>query len=111
MGIAPGRNYVNGVVRVGIHFEQEDGTDVNPTTVSVKVRSPSGAETTYVYNTDDEVSQVDTGDYYLEITPTEAGRWHYRWYTTGSSTTAVLEGDFLVQHSAFYDDAISDYAL
>lgn len=109
MGIAPGKNFVNGPVRVGIHFEREDGSDVDPATVRLKTMSPSGAETTYAYGTDDEVVQVDTGDYYADLTPDEAGRWRYRWYTTGVNTTAVLENDFVVQDSAFYDSWPSDY--
>lgn len=111
MAMRPGKYYVNSPLRLTVNFQDDDGDDTDPTTVLIKVMSPSGVETSYTYLTDDEVQQVDAGDYTADITPDEAGRWRYRWETTGSGTTLAEEGDFLVQYSAFYDSPFSDYSL
>jgi hypothetical protein len=110
MGLAPGKDYINSPVRVGIHFENSDGDDIDPTTVGFKTKSPSGIETTYVYGTDSEIAQIDTGDFYAEVTPDEAGRWFYRWYTTGTNKTIAQEGNFLIQDSPFFDSWPVDYS-
>lgn len=101
MGLAPGRIYAGSPVRVGAHFEEDDGDDVDPTTVTFKLRSPLGVETTYVWGTDDEVVKEDTGDYYAVVTPDQGGRWLWRWQTTGTDKTIAFEGDFVVQDSQF----------
>lgn len=107
--LTPGRIYINTSLRLYVNLQDEDGVDVDPTTVLIKTKSPAGAETTYTYGDDDEVGKSSVGDYYVDLTPDEAGRWRYRWETTGTDTTIAVEGDFLVQASAFYDDN-SDYA-
>ena len=111
MAFTPGKYYVNTVVRLTVNFEEDDGDDVDPTTVTFKTMSPSWVETSYVYGTDDEVQKASVGNYTADVTPDEAGRWRFRWETTGTGTTIAVEGDFLVQYSAFYDDVFSDYAL
>lgn len=109
MVMRPGRLYVNTLVRLEANFRNDEGTDVDPTTVAIRVLSPSKVETTYTYGTDAEVTKSSVGDYAADITPDESGRWHFRWQTTGSGTTLAFEGDFIVQASPFYDD-LTDYA-
>jgi hypothetical protein len=99
----PGKNYVNSPVRLGFHMEDQALGDVDPVTVKCSVLSPSGTKTTYVYGTDSNVYRLDTGDYTCDVTPDRAGRWHYRWETTGAGRTLALEGNFLVQKSEFFD--------
>jgi len=106
--LTPGRNYVNTTVRLAVNFQDDDATDVDPSTVTFKVYSPSGVTTTYVYATDAELIRLDTGDYYVDYVPNESGRWHYRWSSTGTGTAIALEGTFVVQGSVFYDDPASD---
>lgn len=106
--LTPGRIYVNSTVRIAVNFQDDDGTDVDPSTVTFKAYSPSGTTTTYVYATDAEVIRQDTGDYYVDFSPNESGRWHYRWSSTGTGTAIAMEGTFVVQSSVFYDDPTSD---
>lgn len=99
--LAPGRIYPGSPFRVGAHFEDDTGTDVDPATITFKLRSPCGVETSYVYGTDDEITKSSTGDFYAEVTPDEGGRWQWRWESTGTNKTIAFEGSFLVQHSSF----------
>ena len=110
MVMRPGKFYVNTLVRLEANFRNDEGTDVDPTTVVIRVMSPSRVETTYTYGTDAEMTKSSVGDYAADITPDESGRWHFRWQTTGTGTTLAFEGDFLVQASQFYDEETTGYA-
>ena len=111
--LAPGKHYVNAPISIPVNFKDTSGNDVDPTTVTLRVLNPWGSESTYVYGTDSEVTRSDAGDYVGAFTPDLEGRWHYRWQTTGTGTTGALEGNFLVQVSAFYEEwpSSSDYPL
>lgn len=106
--LTPGRNAVNTTVRLAVNFQDDNATDVDPATVTLKVMSPGGTLTSYLYGTDDEVVRIDTGDYYVDYVPAESGRWHYRWSSTGSATSIAIEGTFVVQASPFFDDPLTD---
>lgn len=106
--LTPGRHAVNTTVRLAVNFQDDDGTDIDPATVTFKAYSPTGVTTTYVYATDAEVIRLDTGDYHVDFVPDESGRWHYRWSTTGSGTSIAMEETFVVQGSVFYDDPVGD---
>lgn len=109
MAIAPGRHYVNSPIRLRINLTDDDGNDYDPTTVTFKTIDPFGAEISYVYGTDSEVTRIDSGNYAADVTPDNSGRWLFRWSTTGG--VIALEGDFLVQESGFYPwDGTADYA-
>ena len=97
--LAPGKIYVGRPIRIAANFSRDD-VDVDPDTVSLLTRSPCGTETTYTY-ADADITKTSAGDYYIDITPTESGRWFYRWETTGTDTTDAEEGNFLVQVSPF----------
>mgnify|MGYP001557957144 CR=1 FL=1 len=101
MGIAPGLNYAGSPVRVGAHFEDDDGDDIDPTTITFTLRSPQRVETSYVYGTDEEITKSSEGDYFAEVTPDEGGRWLYAWSSTGTNRTIRFEGSFIVQASEF----------
>lgn len=107
--LRPGKLYVNTTLRLTINFRNDDGDDVDPATVTFRLRSPCGVESTYVYGSDSEVTKSSVGDYAAEIVPDEAGRWFYRWQTTGSGTALATEGDFLIQDSQFFDGCFTDY--
>jgi hypothetical protein len=97
--LAPGKTYIGRPVRIPVNFQVDD-VDVDPDEVTLKTRSPCGTETSYVYS-DAEVTRSSAGDYYVDVTPNEAGRWWYRWESTGTGTTDAFEGDFIVQASPF----------
>lgn len=106
MSLSPGRRYVGDTVRLAVNWQNEDGTDLDPSTdVALKVRKPSGVITTYTYSGAD-ITKSSAGDYYHEITTDQSGRWWYRWTASGTGTNKVLDGSFNVQASAFDDDDI-----
>lgn len=98
--LAPGKHYVNAPINLQVKFTDDSGNDTDPDTVLIKVLDPFGVSTTYTYGDDDEVTKQSVGDYTAAITPDSAGRWRWRWETTGD--VIALEGDFLVQDSGFY---------
>lgn len=111
MAMTPGRYYIHSNIRLTINYQDSSETDVDPTVVLCKTLSPSGVETTYTYGSSDGIGRDNTGDYYLDFAPNESGRWHFRWESSGDGTTYDLaeEGNFLVQHSAFYDGTYRAY--
>ena len=102
--LAPGKVWPGSQVDITIAFTDDAGAAVDPTTVKFYLMSPECSESSYTYGTDSEISKQSTGNYTARITPDKAGRWHYRWLTTGDGTTIASEGDFLVQRSQFVDD-------
>lgn len=106
--LIPGDHYVNSPVTVALNLQDAAGADLDPDTLVFKLRSPAGVTTTYTYASGDEIVRQDAGDYYIDVTPTESGRWFYRWATTGANKTIALEGNFVVKASVFYDDAARD---
>lgn len=111
--LSPGKIYPGSVVRIPVAFTDENGDAVDPTTVAFRLADPCNGQATYTYGTDAEISRPSTGNYQVDIPSTvlnRAGRWRFRWETTGTGTTTALEGDFLVQVSAFFDnDCCQDY--
>ena len=107
--LEPGKIYINTELRLRASFQDSTGSPVDPDTVKFLTRSPYGRTVTYVYGTDAQVQRASTGIYTADFTPEEAGRWHYRWETTGTGTKIALEGDFIVQKSAFFNSPPLDY--
>jgi len=64
------------------------GVAADPTTVTVRVKDPSGNTASYVYGTDLEVVKDGTGNYHMDVTIDEAGIWGFRWASTGVVVTA-----------------------
>lgn len=79
---------VGDLVRVTGTFTDSDGTAVDPTTVTVYHKDPSGNITEWVYLTDTDVVQDTNGTYYADIDIDESGRWYYRFKGTGSGQAA-----------------------
>lgn len=93
-----------------ISFLDEDGEPVDPDTVTLKLKSPRHVITTYVFGTDAELERESTGVYTINVVPNRAGRWSFRWETTGSGTSIVQEDSFIVMASPFVDDCYArDY--
>lgn len=80
-------------IRLSVRFER-DGAETDPTSVSLKVRAPDGTVTTYSYPA--QVQRSATGRYYLDVTPSAAGTWHYKWTATGA-VAVQAEGSFRVR--------------
>lgn len=92
--------HVGDKVRCTGTFETAAGTDTDPSAVLFKVETPSGTQTTYTYGTDAELVKSATGIYYVDVNCTEAGTWHYRFYSTGTGQ-AASEESFKVKDSFF----------
>lgn len=79
-----------------------DGTASDPGTVTFWMQTPDGAETSYVYGTDSELTKEGTGVYLFALELTQAGV--HRWRFAGSSPVSESEeGRFTVRPSVFYD--------
>ena len=74
------------------------GLEVDPATVSLTVRSPSGTTATYTYPST-QVEKIDVGRFRGRVPATEAGIWRYRWTTTGPA--GVEEGSYTVFPATF----------
>lgn len=109
--LEPGKKYVNTSLRLTVTFVDSDGDPVDPDTVTFKTCSPCRQTASYVYDTDDEVGRSGVGLYYADIVPDKAGRWFFRWETTGAGTSLATEGDFLIQSSPFFDGIDTGYAF
>lgn len=98
--------HVGDTNKVDAEFRDPDENHlVDPSVVSVAVRSPSQAaaepptSTTYTYGVDDNVSRVDEGRYRVEIDCTEAGRWRAAWKSPGPVAKGVEPFEFDVEET------------
>lgn len=76
------------LVRLTGTFRDAAGALQDPTTVTLKYQTPSGATTTLVYLTDAALNKSSTGIYYADISLTEDGIWTYRYESTGTGQAA-----------------------
>lgn len=65
----------------------------DPTTITLKVKDPSGNVDTYTYALS-QVTKSSTGVYYKDISLDEAGYWYYQW--TGTGAVESVDEDYLV---------------
>jgi hypothetical protein len=72
----------------------------DPSTVTLKIRTPSGTESSHVYGTDVNVIKDSTGKYHYVLTLDAKGDWYQRWIGTGAVVTAG-EKVLRVQRSSF----------
>ena len=74
------------------------GALTDPTTVNLKVREPSGTETTYTYAA--TVTRDSLGVFSKAIALSSSGHWAFRWIGTGT-VAAVDEASLEVEYSEF----------
>lgn len=99
--MTPGPNRINSTLRLNATFSGANGALFDPDSLVAKVFSPSGQITAKTYGTDTQPVRASLGQFYVDVTPTEAGRWYIRWQAIKGSDTIVLEDDFIVQVSPF----------
>lgn len=88
-------SYTTGAtVRVTATFTS-NGSNVDPSTVTCKVRTPAGVTTSYTYAGGD-IIKSSTGVYYYDIDVSQDGTWTYRFSSTGSGK-AANEGKFFAE--------------
>jgi hypothetical protein len=83
----PNEYYIGQTVRITATFKV-GGVETDPTTVTLKVKSPSGVTTPYTYSLA-ELERVSAGVYYKDVALSETGRWSYGWVGTGAVAAAV----------------------
>lgn len=93
-------NYTLGnVIKLAANFKA-NSADVDPTTITFKLKDPLGVITTYIYGTNAELVKESTGDYYVHYTPLVEGRHTYR-FSSGTTYIAAEESTFDVVESQF----------
>lgn len=88
------------LVRCSAAFTNSAGSAVDPAAVRCQYKDPSGNTTSLLYGTDAALVKDSTGNYHADVDADEAGKWYYRFYSTGSGQAAD-EDTFTVQASAF----------
>ncbi len=83
--------YPGSVVHVPIAItDTVTGVAVDPTTLVVEVRAPSGVETVYTYSVGVEVVRDSAGNYHIDVavpyanTSAAVGKWYVAWRGTGA---------------------------
>lgn len=87
-------------IRCSVEFTNRSGTYVDPSSVTFKIKNPTGTITSYIYGTDDKLVKEATGKYYILIEPTSSGIWHYRFEGDGI-VIAASESNFVVKATQF----------
>jgi hypothetical protein len=86
-------------IKISVTIKRQDTlVAVDPSIVTLYVKSPDGILHTYVYNTDPGVIRVGTGVYYMYYRPTVGGMHYYEWVGSGNMG-AVEGGSFKVKVS------------
>lgn len=83
-------SYVKGeLVRVSMAYTDTDGDAIDPSTVSIRIKPPSGTRVTYVYGTDAELVKDSVGNYHVDLSLAEDGEYRYYAWSTGTGQAAV----------------------
>ena len=90
---------IGDVARITATFEVAD-TPTDPTTTTIRVRTPAGAETSHQYGVDGNVVRVSAGVFRYDLALTASGYWRYRWVGTGVAAAAE-EKTIAVKSTAF----------
>jgi len=92
--------HVGDLIRISAAFSTAAGVATDPTAVFAKYRDPGGTVTTLTYGVDVALVKDSTGNYHVDINADEAGKWLYRFYSTGTGQ-AMDEDGFSVLASSF----------
>jgi hypothetical protein len=91
---------IGDVVRVTCTFTNGAGANTDPTTVTLKVKTPAQVTTPYTWALG-TVTRSAVGIFYKDISLTMSGEWFYRFEGTGAVESAE-EANILVEASEFY---------
>lgn len=90
--------YVGSEYPIGVEFRDRDGALADPTTVTLTIEDPAGAEASYTYAAA-QVLRDAVGLFKYYVSCTLAG--HYKWKMVGTgAVVAVIEGTWEVEVSA-----------
>jgi hypothetical protein len=91
---------IGDVVRVTCTFTNGAGANTDPTTVTLKVKTPALVTTSYTW-AGGTVTRSAAGIFYKDISLTMSGEWFYRFEGTGAVESAD-ESNLIVVSSEFY---------
>jgi hypothetical protein len=74
-------------------------TLMDPETLRLRVKTPSGITTQFDYGDDIEVVRQSQGTYYYLLELSEEGTYHWEWRPAASFRVAVVLGDLDSVHS------------
>ena len=89
---------IGDVARVVGTFQQQDGTFVDPSTVTFTFTKPNNAPVTYVYGTDAQLVKDAVGKYHVDLAIDTSGMWPYK-YAGSGNFASVQFGQLLVSGS------------
>lgn len=75
---------------------------VDPSALTLTIRTPAGVSTIYTYGVGSEITRDSTGVYHRDVTFTEAGAWTYEWHST---TPTQVQGDIIEVQPSPIDSA------
>ena len=81
---------IGDTVRFSAEFTNSSEVAADPTTVTLKIRFPSGVIRTFTYAAS-EITKDSTGNYHYDLTITQAGEHYYKYYGTGTVVAAEEE--------------------
>jgi hypothetical protein len=73
---------------------------LDPDAVFFKYKNPAGTIVTLQYGSDAALVKDSTGIYHVDVNANAAGKWLYRFYSTGTGQAAE-EGAFKIRRSSF----------
>ena len=89
---------IGDLLRLKATFTSITGTNVDPTSITLKVKNPAGSVTTYTYPT--HITKDSTGVYYYNYAVAASGTHYYNWAGTGAFQAAD-ENSFTVVSTVF----------
>lgn len=72
----------------GSFIDVSTGNAIDPSIVKFRVKAPDGAMTEYRYGTNAELVKDSTGNYHVDLPADQAGRYTYRFFSTGTGMAA-----------------------
>jgi hypothetical protein len=89
MNSTPSRYLIGQQAKCSASFsDAATNTLVDPLTVTCKLMPPSGSVTTYVYGSHVQLVKAAVGRYYVLVDLDTAGKWYYRFESTGTYRAA-----------------------
>jgi hypothetical protein len=89
------------VVSVVFYSDATLTTAADPTAVTLEYMAPNGTITTLTYGVDGALVKDSTGNYHVNLDPTQSGVWKYKWQGTGAIVSASPDTEFTVTTSVF----------
>lgn len=85
----------------GTADDADDWQPIDPDTVSARVMAPDATVTNHDYlGSPNDIENDGVGEYHLDVTPDQAGRWYFRFESSGDGQ-AANEHYFDVDASVF----------